>query len=240
MENFKEFFEEEHERKKRQFKIISEKGLDIDNYLYTRKNAECVATALGKKEVNSSTGSTIFRYCDYNLLIIHTDRNDIEIKVLFNGTVVLDDTKYFPGKWEEIVEILCKNILPILKERKQKEQTEKNILFLASRIKGNIGEINIGEHILLKKFYIQDIKDEYMQSGIVVLVNGEKVFEKVGSGYNYAGISLDSNPLYVPGEWENEISQYRNKIEYKEYNDFISKNDSLMEENIKKLRKRFQ
>lgn len=196
---YKKYLEETHQKEVEKYKVIADKGLDVERYLTLRHYAIIIA---GMGDLIHRINGNGHRYEKCGLLI--ESFNDL--KVVFNKKIVLDKTNYIPGKWEEILEELYKNKDVLWQQKRRKQTTISNVKSLASKLSYD-DQLYINENLKIIKSYYHDSKDEYISYGIVVMQNDEVLFSKFRYGYEYE-CSLREETKYNPGDWEEKIDEY--------------------------------
>lgn len=244
---------EEHIAKMREkYKIISDKGLDIDQYIETRERARVIAWLLGdgkdyRKEGRKYTWINSERTYKNGKFVIkyRLERSNDETKwlpfltVTYDGLVLMDNYNYLPGEWEKYVEELDKYLPILMAEKRRKNTTFKNISYLKSIFKYE-EELTISKTVTFQKYSISEApsrisSNRYTEDGIKVISDGKTVFlEAIRIDENTD--SVENRNKYIPGDWEKQIDIFIKKRKEEEQAELELKSHHFFDEQIKILK----
>lgn len=225
--------------------VLEEKGLNVNDYFDTLSKAKILAIEFGLRLHYYYVNCYGYQYVNSKLRIdikpiINNDLKGFRTIIYYNNTTVLDSEKkeYLPGKWEEIINILYDNIDIMKLEQARKNKTINNIKTISSKMDYRNDKAVVNNSLTIIKQYqsAQDAEDNYYNLiAIYVNKNNDCVLSCNKKEYD----DIFNIMKYSPGSWEEEIDEYIRLLYNNSQKKFEQENNASIDEEIKKLRKKY-
>lgn len=177
-------------------------------------------------------------YNDYNIIIeseplpktggdnfIKIILSDINIFYRNNYVFRSEEDLYFPGNWECILDVIYNNI-PLLKEKQKDDSVIERGSYLWRNVISKVDKLKLckNSNIDIIPFYSYGLNED--SENVSVYFNGSLVFHYIDD-CNKGEVKV---PIYVEGEWENQLKQM--------LYDYYKKRDKALDDSDNKVLKR--